>query len=366
MFTEFKFNDVVYNNLSEKTRELLEQKIPKKGYMTFRRSNVQPFMARVVPEDNPQGQFIMSMIGAKGIQGQAIINDPYTKEFVKLINVVDRAASGEPREAMLSFQRGHYELEIDCSTNAGRQSCAMFFLLEKFQENILDEGRPVANHAYEFQLADPTLEKAKQFDAKLNEAEMIIEVSKLPMEDLQLLARATGYPKADTAGEEFLKVWLEAKISSSESKAQVDVAFGSLALLRVERILRRGEELGFIYKDDAAQQIKFNNGTPLLDYNLKVVDQIKNLAEVFSSGKNKERFEKVKTMVEKVEQEHQNKAKAAVDELFDTPIKLEETPTEKRPRTEAQLAHDRRLATLFPNMTWFAIVLRCHIATALP
>jgi hypothetical protein len=344
MFTEFKFNDVVYNNLSEKTRQLLDEKVPRKGYMTFRRSNVQPFIARVVPEDNPQGQFMMSMIGAKGIQGQAIINDPFTKEFVKLINVVDRAASGEPREALLSFQRGHHELEIDCSTNAGRQSCAMFFLLDKFQENILEAGKPMANHAYEFQLADPTLEKAKQFDAKLNEAEMIIEVSKLRMEDLQLLARATGYAKADTAGEEFLKVWIEAKISSPESKPQVDEAFNSLALLRVERVLRRGEELGFIYRDEAAQQIKFKNGTPIIDYNLKVVDQIKNLAEIFADGKNKDRYEKVKAMVERVEQDLLNKSREAVDELFDTPIQLDEIQKEKRPRTEAQLAHDRRLA----------------------
>lgn len=322
MLEEIEHNKVKYNNLSPELRAVLEAKVPDNGEMTFRRTQ-NPYWARVVPEDNPGAQHMAPMIGARMAQARVNITDPFSRALVKVVNYRDREDDGAPKDAQVIFPKAIIEISLQLDDALSRQSAAMFFLLPSFSGNILGKnGTPLKADAYDFELVDNKAIAEKRADIRFTVAEMNVRLKSLTLDQLRLVARATGYANADSdEGMAYMHGWVQAKIES-DSIVVVQDAFATLDVLEIEDLVRKCYEKDFIYKDDATKLIRYClNDTPIIAYNLNTDNQFRHLAEwlVKTDKQAADHLDKLKRMMGKLADRVEKQIQESVDSLLEMP-----------------------------------------------
>lgn len=348
MFDKIEYNKVIFNDLSDELRALLEEKVPYKegAVMSFRRT-ANPYIAAVIDgEGETRGKipFPMAKLGGRRVRSRSDISDPFNKKFVKVVNLFNRDENGAPIDSNVIFPRDVSVIEIPLDTFHGRQSAAMFFLIPEFRQNILGEkGAPLKADVYDYELLDKEGIAEKRAKQIFTASELNMKLSALTLPKLRLLARYTGYPNADVdTGRSYMDVWIQGKIDSS-SIGQVQDGFEMLDVLEIEDLLITAYKRNLIYKDDAVKMIRFGNDAPIIAYDINTDNQFRHAAKwLVQDEKNaKEMLSKITMLVEKTHEKIEQQIIQAIQDPPLPDLSAEQSIKKHTGRTPEQMAEIR-------------------------
>ena len=291
---QFEIEKVVFNGLSDQTREYLEKKIPHKGSLIIRRTTT-PFPAhmqvvdgngRPMPGNNQR--YDAQLLGQLRIRSTVNIMDPFTGSPIQVINVLrlnPRNGRTEIEEVNASFARNTGFIEFNLANFHERQTAAMFYLMEDFAQNILRNGKPAESTiGTRFEVVDTVGDMKKDLEMSFGVAELLVKTKALSLPALQLLAGDLGYPEANSErGMANLQNYVKSILDNPDRTVEVQKAFAGLDDLNVEAMVRRAGTYGIIVKDE--ENTTFKEGkAPVFVYNQQTDNHWLQLAHWLNSG----------------------------------------------------------------------------------
>jgi hypothetical protein len=291
LFRPFKYKDVEYNNLSEKTREKLESLIPESGEFIVRRTQA-PYTNRLEYIDRPGStpvRFDAHLMGARRIESWIGIQDPYSGEYVQLVNLLRQEGDGQIVEVSAGFQRNTPILALNLADFHQRQTAAMLYLMITFKDNILDGGNPKVGYETLFERLDLDNQEMKMLANQFSVAELIVRLQNIEdLRTMQVLAKELGHETAETeTGVQRLKGFVRQLINNPATIEKARAAFAVLDVLEIEGWLRTAWDKGVIIKHDDDRQFRYkHNNVILWGFDLNADNQFYEMAKWLANRKN--------------------------------------------------------------------------------
>lgn len=291
LFRPFKYRDVEYNALSEKTREHLEKILPKEGEFIVRRTQ-RPLTTRMEYLDRPGStpiRYDAHLMGARRLDSYMGIQDPFEGHYVQLVNLLRQEGDGNFVEVNTGFQKNTPVLALNLSDFHQRQTAAMLYLTAAFRDNILNAGSPVQPLEVLFERLDLASEETKQLANQFSVAELIVRLGNIEdLRTMQVLAAELEHPTAEKEqGIAYLKGFVRQIINNPATIEKARKAFNVLDILEVEAWLRTAWDKGVLLKIDEDRQIRYgHNNVVVFQFDMNEENQWYVMAKWLANRKN--------------------------------------------------------------------------------
>ena len=291
LFRPFKYKDVEYNNLSERTREHLEKIIPKSGEFIVRRTQ-RPFSTRMEYVDRPGAtpvRFDAQLLGARRLDSYIGIQDPFEGHYVQLVNLQRQEGDGSFVEVNTGFQKNNPILALNLADFHQRQTAATLYLTAAFRDNILDAGNPIEPLEFLYERLDLASEETKQLANQFSVAELIVRLGNIEdLRTMQVLATELGHEDAEKQqGIAYLKGFVRQIINNPATIEKARAAFGVLDVLEMEAWLRVAWDKGVLLKIDEDRQFRYgHNNVVIWQFDLNEDNQFYTMAKWLCNRKN--------------------------------------------------------------------------------